>query len=514
MLVSMAAADSRPYPAGPAPVIAVIGGGASGTLTAVQVLRRAAVAGLPARVLLIDRDGRHGRGRAYATADPAHLLNSPAGRMSGIAGDPGHLERWARAAGVTHDGFLSRRDYGRYLSGLLADARRRAWPAADLREVTAEVVSLGRAGAGLALGLAGPGGHREVLRADLAVLATGSLPPGAPFPLPAGAVPTGSSGEPGAGAAGAGEPGPGYVADPWAPGALAAVTDGRPVIIVGTGLTMLDVAMTVTAADPRTVVHAVSRHALLPREHRGAPPPGPPPRLPLPALAAGSPRLADVVRQVRAAAAGYPGDWQDVIDVLRPQVPALWQRLPAADREVFLRRYARYWEVHRHRVPPATARRVAALRAAGRLTVHQGRITATEITGTDVTGTGTTGPGPAGPGLRATLADGTMLDAGWLVNGTGPAADVRQAADPLIRDLLQAGLARPDALGLGLDADTGGAVRDAAGRPSGRLFALGPPLRGTRYETTAIAEIAVQAEALARHLIAVSHAIARPGSAA
>src|SRR5580658_9886443 len=121
MLVGMAPAHPETHHGGTVPVIAVIGGGASGTLAAVQVLRRAAAAGLPLRVLLIDRDGRHGRGRAYATADPAHLLNSPAGRMSAIAGDPGHLERWARAAGITHDGFLARRDYGRYLGALLAD---------------------------------------------------------------------------------------------------------------------------------------------------------------------------------------------------------------------------------------------------------------------------------------------------------------------------------------------------------------------------------------------------------
>jgi uncharacterized NAD(P)/FAD-binding protein YdhS len=464
---------------GDGPTVAIIGGGASGTLAAVQLLRRAGAAA-PLRVLLIDRDGRHGLGRAYSTTHPFHLLNSPAGRMSALPGDPAHLERWAQARGLQQDGFLARRDYGRYLGELLAGAQRQAWPSAQLSLITAEVTSAGQAGPGrpLRLGLAGGAGPVE---ADVTVLATGSLPPGAPGPVPAS---------------------PRYVADPWAPGALDGAGDGRPVIIAGTGLTMLDLALAVTGANPATVVHAVSRHALLPREHRGAPAPGQPPAPAMPALAGGPLRLAELVRQVRSAAAEYPGDWQDIIDVLRPQVPGLWQRLPEADQRLFLRRYARYWEVHRHRVPPATAARIAGLRAAGRLHVRPGQIVAA-------------GAGP--DGVRVRVAHGgtvTGLDGGWLINGTGPAADVTTAGGPLLRDLLATGLARPDPLRLGLDAGPGGAVIDAAGRASDRIFALGPLLRGTRYETTAIAEIARQAESLARYLVAASPVLAWSGSAA
>jgi uncharacterized NAD(P)/FAD-binding protein YdhS len=465
---------------GDGPTVAIIGGGASGTLAAVHVLHRAAEAAQPLRVLLIDKDGRHGLGRAYSTTDPSHLLNSRAGRMSGLPGDPGHLVRWAQAQGIEHDGFLARRDYGRYLVELLADAQRRAWPAARLEVVRGEVTAAARPGAGLPLRLRLDGDQAPV-EADIVILATGSLPPGAPCPVPAG---------------------PRYIADPWAPGALDGTGDGAPVIIIGTGLTMLDLATSLTDASPRTVVHAVSRHALLPRGHRGAPAPGQ--SAPdLPALAREPLRLADLVRQVRAAAARCPGDdWQDLIDVLRPQIPGLWQRLSADDQRLFLRRYARYWEVHRHRVPPVTAGRIARLRAAGRLQVRPGQIVAA----------------CGGPdGVRVSIADGgtvTVLDGGWLINGTGPAADVTTAADPLLRSLLATGLARPDALRLGLDANGCGALLDAAGHPGDRLFALGPPLRGVRYETTAITEIAVQAEALARHLITASHVLARPGSAA
>jgi uncharacterized NAD(P)/FAD-binding protein YdhS len=158
--------------------------------------------------------------------------------------------------------------------------------------------------------------------------------------------------------------------------------------------------------------------------------------------------------------------------------------------------------VHRHRVPPGTARRAAALSSAGRLSVHRGRVVAV----TDQHGC-----------VRLRIDCGrsaaTELAVGWLVNCTGPASDITGTADPLLRHLLGAGMARPDRLRLGLDADPRGALRDVAGRAAGDIFALGPLLRGSRYETTAIPEIRGQAAALARHLLA-GRGAARPGSAA
>ena len=139
--------------AGRGPVIAVVGGGASGTLAAVYLLREAERRRVPLRVALIDRDGRHGLGRAYSTTHPAHLLNSPAGAMSAVAGDPAHLTRWAAEAGLPDDGFLPGSAYGRYLTELLAAAERSAQPAARLSRITSEVVAIRRASQGRALRL-------------------------------------------------------------------------------------------------------------------------------------------------------------------------------------------------------------------------------------------------------------------------------------------------------------------------------------------------------------------------
>ncbi len=273
-------------------------------------------------------------------------------------------------------------------------------------------------------------------------------------------------------------------------------------VVLGTGLTTMDVAIALTGADPRTVVHAVSRHGLLPRAHRVGPAAAGIGWLPVLADDNGPVRLGELMWQVRAAVADRPGCWQDILDALRPHLPSLWRRLPIADQRLFLRHVARYWEVHRHRMPPQTARRVTGLRCTGRLTVHAGRVTAV-----------TRGSG----GLRVRLdQDGTIteLAAGWVINATGPNSDVTRISDPLLRDLFGQGFIRPDPLRLGVDATLGGAVLDASGRPSSTIFTLGPPLRGLWYETTAIPEIRDQAAALAVRLTAAAQAPARPSSAA
>ena len=464
-------------PAGLGPVIAIVGGGASGTLAAIYLLREAASRRTPLRVALIDRHGRHGLGQAYSTTHPAHLLNSPSDAMSALAGDPGHLTRWAAAAGLPHDGFLPRRDYGRYLTDSLAAADRAARPVARVSRITADVVAIRRNSHSRALRLHLAADGR--IDADAVVLAAGNLPPAAPCPVPQER----------------------YIADPWEPGALDAVADGSPVAVLGTGLSMLDVAIALTGAHPDTVIHAISRHALLPREHSW-------PRAAATASAGsvirttgGTLRLTRLIRDVRASAAAYPGDWQDVVDALRPHIPRLWEQLPEADQRLFLGHVARYWEVHRHRVPPETARRAAALTSAGRLSVRRGRVTAA---------TGQRG------GVRVRIDHGgssAELAVGWLINCTGPAPDITTTADPLLRHLLEVGLARPDPLRLGLDTDPCGALRHADGRPASDIFTLGPLLRGSWYETTAVPEIRGQATALARHLLARQWD-ARSGSAA
>ena len=103
------------------PVVAVVGGGFSGLMTALHLARSGSV-----RVKLIEKTANFGQGAAYSTANPDHLLNVRAANMSAWPDDPEHFARWLAARHPTAaPGFARRGEYGFYLQDLLAQAASR-----------------------------------------------------------------------------------------------------------------------------------------------------------------------------------------------------------------------------------------------------------------------------------------------------------------------------------------------------------------------------------------------------
>jgi uncharacterized NAD(P)/FAD-binding protein YdhS len=100
-----------------------------------------------------------------------------------------------------------------------------------------------------------------------------------------------------------------------------------------------------------------------------------------------------------------------------------------------------------------------------------------------------------------------------IISCTGIQENYSNSPRPLIRALVESGLACANDLGTGFRTDTHGAILDSVLTPSSALFTLGPPRRGELFETTAVPEIRAQAEALALHLAGQSHhAAAQRGS--
>ncbi|KOV90002.1 FAD/NAD(P)-binding protein [Nocardia sp. NRRL S-836] len=418
--------------------VVVIGAGASGTLAAVHLLR----SGVPVELVLVDRSGEFGPGRAYRTGDPGHLLNTPAEKMSAVDDDPEHFVRWS---GAEPGAFLPRRDYGRYLAQTLAAEEQRA--TAVVRHVTDTAAGLTAGPDGVTVRLAATG----PVHADFAVLAPGA---GGDDPL-AGLLPDGS---------------PRYVADPWA-GPLP-VDDGAPVLVLGTGLSMMDIALTVAPGSP---VHAVSRHGLLPQPHRRAPGA---PSFPDPPERVGS--LGELLRFARRCVSAEPDRWRDFVDHLRPHTRRLWRQLGENEQRRFLDRVHHYWNVHRHRAAPDTHRRVRALLDSGRLRLHRGRVVAVRS---------------RDDGFEVDLTGGRTLRVGWLVNATG----FRRGGGPLVRGLVEDGTATTDPVGLGVRTGSDGRVLDRSGAPR-RIFTLGALRRGEEFESTAVPEIRTQAAEIAAHV--------------
>ena len=435
--------------------VLILGGGASGVLLALHLLRDAS-AGVEAAV--VERRDDLGAGVAYATHHPDHLLNVRADNMSAYPDDPGHFARWlGRRPGagpaLGPEDFAPRGLYAAYLADLVAP------PLGDgrLTRVRGEAAAARETDEGVEVVLAD--GRR--LHGDAAVVATGNEGPGFP-PAPWRHE-------------GWGDPGPCRL-DPEA-----------AVAVVGTGLTMVDRVMWLLHGGHRGRITAISRHGLLPQAHR----PDAAEAIPGEEVPFGAP-LVEVARwlKTRARRAQAEGrGWRSTIDGLRPHTQALWAALPEAERRRFLRHGQAFWAVHRHRVAPAAAERLTAAQASGQLRVLPGR--ASNFV-----------PRPGGVTVEVDRRGGgtESVEAAAVFECRGRAADVARSDNPVLRDLIVTGAARPDALGLGLDVAADCALRDARGRASARLYAMGPVTAGTFWEITAVPDIRLQASRLAQTL--------------
>jgi uncharacterized NAD(P)/FAD-binding protein YdhS len=443
--------------------VAIVGAGAAGTLTAVQLCETATRRQVPLDIVLVDPAPEAGRGTAYATPDPRHRLNVPAGGMSCYPDDAGHFTRWLCRHGeptVTGTDFATRYRYGAYLADTLAQAIVRGHGTVALRRLRTRAESCtGTPEGGVEFHLA-DGGH---LVADSAVLATGPAATRSDW-APAGLRASGR-----------------FIRSPWSPDALdGPLADTADVLLVGSGLTAVDLALSLDR--PGRTVHAVSRGGLLPQPHTLSPAGAmaAPDGLDAPSLSA----LRRTVYRHIGRAVRTHGDWRPALDSLRPHTARLWRSLTPEERAAFLQREGTLWNTHRHRMAPATAESVSRARTARRLRVHAAT----------VAGAAVQGDGP----VVVTLSNGLDVQVGWVIDCTGPGP---RPEDPLWRSLFGAGAAVPGPLGMGA-ATRDGRLLDADGRAERPLFTLGAPRRGELWETTAIPEIRVQAAALAQELLA------------
>ena len=448
--------------------IVIIGAGFSGTVLAANLLRRATQ---PLTVTLVDAV-EPGQGLAYAQRNHPFLLNVSAGRMSASAQRPAEFLDFARRShpDATAEDFLPRALYGEYLRSVLRDAQAQAPAWVSLECIKGRVVAIRRptpGGAQLRLS------DGRDLTADEVVLASGNPPP---------ARLRGS--EPLLGS-------PAYLENPWS--APLHFRRGETVLLVGTGLTMADIAGAAAAdTDGWITLHAISRHGLLPRTQtpiaHGAFEADPRPLLHAAAFSVR--QLLRQVRQLARQAETRGNDWHDVITFVRGHAPALWQRLPDREKRRFLRHLSAWWDVHRHRLPLATSAALEALRASRTLDVHAGRILSmvSEGNGARVNWR------PRGESAPRSL----RVDR--VINCTGPDYDCRRTRDPLLAELFAAGIASPCPLGLGLRTTDHGALLDARGNPVQGFYYIGPMLRPGYWECTAASELRTHAENLAQHL--------------
>lgn len=444
--------------------VLIVGGGFSGTLLAINLTRL----GVP--VVLFERDeAALAKGLAYGTRRPEHLLNVRASNMSAFPDDPGHFLRWMGFS--TEDQanrFAPRLAYGQYLRELLTTSlgstRGRlsihAHHVVDLVETPHGVEAVLADGTRVA-GCAG-------------VLALGHFPPRLP-------------------AICAGLPAPLAWADPWHPDALNGLDRDAPLLLVGTGLTAIDLIASLDKAGHRGRIVALSRRGLVSRSHLAA---GPDVK-PVPAPTARGPALICAVR-ARAERVG----WRLAIDELRPHTQTLWRAHSTKAQASFLRHLRPWWDVHRHRLAPQIAGRIEELRRDGRVTFVAGRLIDAHAH-----------DGLATLRWRSRGSDTiTQFDAARVLNCIGPEGDIREARQPLLQALLARGTIRPDPHQMGLDVDPQWRVCDQLGVPAASIHAVGPLTKGIAWEIIAVPDIRQQVWTLARQLAGFAQGKSPSGS--
>jgi uncharacterized NAD(P)/FAD-binding protein YdhS len=444
--------------------IAIVGAGFTGTIVALHLLRE-----LPPQqhLLLCERGRTFGRGTAYGTEHHEHLLNVRAANMSAFTDQPDSFERWLRACAFddtvrvrdTEVGlFAARSLYGRYLNAMLDMGMAGVAGTARLQLITDEVVDIEPAPGGWKLTFASGAWHR----AAGVVLAVGNLP-------------------------GRNRDSALYRTDPWAPGVFQGLVPGLPVLVIGTGLTAMDLVVAMHERGFPGPVLALSRRGLMPREH--APAAAWPRPVFTPAERASLLALLRRMRREVARAASQGVDWRGVIDSIRPDTAELWRGLPQRDRARFLRHLRPFWDVHRHRLAPPVAAQIKALCASGYLQVIRGRFQGVEPA-----------EGAAVAIVKRRGCEPERITAQRIINATG-VESAAHCEDRLLKNLLARRLVRLDATGLGIDVTDAFQVIDARGRAAFNLWALGPVVRGVFWECTAVPDIRVQAAALAGEMV-------------
>ncbi|NWD04719.1 FAD/NAD(P)-binding protein [Pseudomonas gingeri] len=461
----------------PAADVVIVGGGLSGAMLAVQLLR------LPGRrrILIVEPRAELGRGEAYSATELGHTLNGNAARMSVDPDNPDDLTQWLQAhiaAGGWPESdrqhvpvselFPPRGLFGVYVQQRLAEAREQgATRGSTAEHVHGEVVDLQSDSDGVRLTLA----DGQQLQGTRAVLATGMFP----------AARTRQKQSSGLNAA---------AVDPWDVATMSRIDPQGTVLIIGSGLTMVDAVVSLEQAGHRGPIRVISRHGLLPHVRRQ-----PPAWVDFLAADHSLRSPLQLLREVRrqctfALEAGI--DWQAPLDTVRAHIGRLWSQASDVQRRQFVRHVRPWWESHHHRSPPLSAELMERLHREGRLTIEAASLK----------GLGEPRDDQVSIAIRPRGESQTLTISGAaLINSTGIEYDWRRVDRPLPQQLLARGLIRPGPLALGIAADPGGAVVDAEGDTSTRLFAMGPPLRGQWWESTAVTDVASQAKALAARLV-------------
>lgn len=448
--------------------IAIIGGGFSGTLTAINVLRACPPEGL--RIILIEKNRRACRGLAYQYDDDNLLLNVPAGNMSAFAGEPDDFVEFCQELDPAFNAksFISRRLYGEYLEEALRKTMHQHPGVISI--INAEVKTLHPNAGNTSYKLIVEGSENII--ADKVVLALGHFSPKLPTGIP--------------------EAMSSHVVNALDFAAIDTLDKNATVAVLGMGHTAIDAVFRLTSCNPNRKVCMISRRGLLPHGHRFNPQPPNPGTFP--AWLSTSPltvrAYASAIRKEAKTREAAGGNWRDVFNELRPHTTTIWKSLPESERRKFLQKVLPYWDIHRHRLAPASARRIKQLIESGQVI----QIAAS------VKGVAQTSSSLQIEIIPKGQKDTRTIVVGALINGTGPSYDIATVGHSILSQLIKDRLIKQDEQRIGLEIDDHYQLITALGEPLIGVHYIGPMLKSKYWEAIAVPELRIHAHQLGQQL--------------
>jgi uncharacterized NAD(P)/FAD-binding protein YdhS len=469
--------------------IAIIGGGFSGALALANIVHQTSGS---ISIDWFEPDGSLGTGAAYKTQENVHLLNVRAERMGAFPEKAGDFYHWLQSEegkaaaellwpgkAITGESYVPRIVYAQYLRHIvkttLQDAKAKS---VNITIHHAEVTDAS---------LAQDDSQKILLHSrqgdvlvDAAILATGNLPP-KDFSFQAGLIDNHSS----------------YVANVWKtpedhifPQRVGELSADAEVVIIGTGLTMVDTVLTLRTRGYKGTITAISRGGNLPAPHAHSKSypawdwtlaPQFAPRTTLGLLV----RLREEVR--RAKVQGY--DWRAVIDSIRPVTQQLWKQLGMTEKRRFMKKLSTFWSIHRHRMAPDIYTELKTMQQSGALKIAAGKI---YYVGSDKDGL-TVAYRKRGTNRIETLRPQLVL------NCTGPEYDIAASRHTLLKNLRDRELITVGPLRIGIETTLLGSAK---GKAPDSLFPMGTLLVGEQFECTAVPELRQQAQEVATRVLA------------
>lgn len=456
--------------------VAIIGAGFSGTMLAVNIVKKAL---RPIQITLIEKSGQFGPGVAYKTSHPYHFLNVRAGKMGAFAEDPEHFYQWLQAnrehcsrlfpeCAIGYDRYVPRRLYGLYLESLLDHAKVEAKAKGiTLVFLTAEAIAAEvRPNQLLQITL----NDQSTLTAEAIVLAT-NLPSYRTFAT----TPDVSPGT--------------YVDNIWDPPAnsllkqasLAHLAPSTRVAIIGSCLTMVDTVISLLQKGYQGEIVVISKHGIPPQPHLEKPPE----HIPPPANILQAKNLSKIMLLIRneiATASENGIDWRAVIDSLRPVTVPLWKAFPLDEKKRFLKHFFSLWNRVRHRIPPVSYQILQSYQKQGKL-----QFIASCVTGIE----------RAELATKVCVMGSHPVEADYILNCSGAHKNIHKVNNPLLQNLLKQEIITANALNMGIDVDEHYKV---IGKHNLPIYALGQLLLGQRMESIAIPELREQCASIAEYV--------------